>query len=253
MPVPTAWFTVGPSELPPETPTPAPSTGPAATPGPTPKPTASPKPTPPLGALALSTFACPGGVRLDVTDPGGATDHYRVMKLVGGGTVPATWPPAGAAEVGTAPGWDRSVTDGFDADLAAGAAVSYRAFAFDAADGWLVASEARAVTALVPLDLGALGTTVVGPGSMTFSWTPPAVSWDCFSFGKLVASPSDPDPSYLKGSSYLAVMGSPSDAGVTVDGLASGTTVYVRYEAIRSTSTGLFVVGRTSVVQVTLP
>jgi hypothetical protein len=85
------------------------------------------------------------------------------------------------------------------------------------------------------------------------SWSAAVLNSACFTYGKLVASEEDPDPSYVKGSPYLAAIGDPSATGVTIDGLPSGKTVWMRYELVRVTSTGTFIVGRTSVLQVTYP
>ena len=68
-----------------------------------------------------------------------------------------------------------------------------------------------------------------------------------------MASEEDPDPSYLKGSTYLAVIDSPASTGVSLEGLPSGKTVWMRYEIVRTTSTGKFLVARSNVVQVTYP
>ena len=40
---------------------------------------------------------------------------------------------------------------------------------------------------------------------------------------------------------------------VVVDALPSGGTYYLRYDVLRSTGTGSFLVGRSSVIQVTIP
>ena len=64
---------------------------------------------------------------------------------------------------------------------------------------------------------------------------------------------SDSDPSYLEGSPALAAVGDPAATSVTVDGLPSGKTVWLRYEMIHRTSLGKFVTASTTVVQVTYP
>jgi hypothetical protein len=88
---------------------------------------------------------------------------------------------------------------------------------------------------------------------VTFGWVAADVNAACFTYGKLVASQDDPDPSYLEGSSYIAVVENPGATGVQLEGLPSGKTLWVRYEVIRVTSLGKFVVARTDVAEVTIP
>jgi hypothetical protein len=270
-PAPTADTTPGPTQvvaLP--LPTAAPATEPAvtprvtakpaATPRPTPKPTPKAEPTPkpeptlpPIAPMELMAKACPGGVVLDWTKPSPDVGHYHVLRSLAGDVAP-TYPAPGATEIESATSWSAGVTDAYDASLdGGGASATYRAFAFDGGDQVLAYSPSVTVTTVAARSLGSLGVTPNGPGSITLSWAGVDLPAACFTYGKLVASAEDPEPSYLKGSQYLAVIGDPGATGVTVEGLPSGTTVWMRYELIRATSTGKFVVGRTAVVQVTYP
>lgn len=249
---PTVDPSFGPTDMPSFAPTARPTPKPTSrpTPGPTPKPTAAPAPT--VGPMDLSLRACPGGVRVGYTQPSGSVDRYAVVRSIGS-TVPPTWPADGATVVDTASGWDATVTDGFDDTLDGGTKASYRAYAFDASGDVLAMSPAKSVVGIAAGSLGTFTAEPVSPGTMTFSWAAPSVDAACFSFGKVVASPDDPDPSYLTGSPYVAVMGSPSDTSVTVGDLPSGQTVFMRYEVIVETAMGRFVAARTDVVQVTYP
>jgi hypothetical protein len=237
--------------------TPAPAVTPAATPKPTPtrKLDATPKPAPtttPIGPMDLLAKACPGGVILDWTKPSPEVAHYHVLRSIGG-EVPATYPADGTTEVETATTWSAGATDGFDAGLDGGAAATYRAFAFGAEDQVLATSPSRTVTTVAARSLGALSVEALGPGSIAVSWGASEVPAACFSYGKLVVSADDPDPSYLKGSTYLTAIGDQATTSVVVNELPSLTTVWMRYELIRSTGTGAFVVGRTEVLKVTYP
>lgn len=237
--------------------TPAPTATPMAskTPKPTPKPTPRPDPTkPPIGSMDFFTKACPGGVVLDWSKPSPGVSHYHVLRKLGG-DVAASYPAPGATEVETATSWSAGVTDGYDAGLDAGQPATYRAFAFDADDHVMAVSASRTVSGVGRLSLGTLGVADNGDGSITASWSNPGVLPACFTYGKLVVSEEDPEPSYLKGSQYLAVV---EGAGATetwaeVPPELSGKTVWMRYQMIRTTSLGKFVVGATDVVQVTLP
>jgi hypothetical protein len=270
VPFPTSGVTSPPATRGPETPRPAASvdgvlpidssaptdaTRAPATPKPTrkPEPTPKPEPTePPVGAMGLVAKACPGGVVLDWTRPTGSVGHYHVLRNLDGG-VPPVYPADGTAEIESATSWSAGVTDGFDVIGDGGASATYRAFAFGAEDQLLVLSPSRTVTTVAPRSLGTLTVEALGPGSISVSWGASEVPDGCFSYGKLVASADDPDQSYVKGSPHLVAVGSQATTNVTVNELPSGQTVWMRYELIRVTGTGAFVVGRTDVVQVTYP
>lgn len=237
------------TEAPVSTPTPR------AEPTPTrkPEPTTKPEPTlPPVGSMELLAKACPGGVILDWTKPSSAVGHYHVLRGFGD-SVPATYPAEGAAEIESATSWSAGVTDGYDAGLDGGATAAYRAFAFGGEDHLLAFSPSRTVIAAPARELGTLAVEALGPGSVRLSWGASEVPAACFTYGKLVAAADDPDPSYVKGSPYLAAIGDQATTSITLDGLSSGQTVWLRYELIRVTGTGKFVVGRTDVLQVTYP
>lgn len=250
----------GPTQAPEPTPTKKPeTTAPAPTKKPqqtaTAKPAVTPKPdptAPPIGPMDLMAKACPGGVILDWTKPSTAVHHYHVLRSLDG-DVPATYPADGTTEIESATTWSAGETDGFDASIGGGKTATYRAFAFDAEDNVLAVSPSRSVTTVDAIALGSLGVEDNGPGSITVSWSAASVHSACFTYGKLVASGEDPDPSYVKGSPYLAAISDPGVTGVTLEGLQSGKTVWMRYELIRATGTGKFVVGSTDVLQVTYP
>jgi len=241
-----------------------PSEGPAATakPDPTPRPTRTPKPTdkpdptqPPVLSMSLAAKPCPGGVVLDWSKPSPAVGHYHVLRSLGG-EVPATYPAPGTTEIDSATSWNAGVTDGFDADVAGGQSATYRAFAFDADDHVMAFSPMKTVSTAAALSLGTLGSTDNGDGaSITVAWSNPGVPEACFSYGKLVVSTEDPNPSYLEGSRHIAVIGDPSATGAWVEVPADlhGQHVWMRYQMIRSTSLGKFVVGSTDVAYVLLP
>jgi hypothetical protein len=240
------------------------SEAPSATtkPDPTPKPTRTPKPTqkpdptqPPVLSMSLAAKPCPGGVVLDWTKPSAAVGHYHVLRSLGG-EVPATYPAPGTTEIDSATSWSAGVTDGFDADVSGGQQATYRAFAFDATDEVVAFSPMKTVTTSAALSLGTLGYTDNGDGaSITVAWTNPGVPEACFTYGKLVLSTEDPNPSYLEGSRHIAVVGDPSATGAWVEVPADlhGQHVWMRYQMIRSTSLGKFVVGSTDVAYVLLP
>ena len=238
--------------------TPGPTAKPDSTPRPTrtPKPTPKPDPTqPPILPMSLAAKACPGGVILDWSKPSADVNHYHVLRSIGG-DVPPTYPAGGTTEIDSATSWDAGVTDGFDGDVAGGQSATYRAFAFDAADEVMAFSPMKTVTSAPRLSLGTLGYTDNGDSSsITVAWSNPGVAPACFSYGKLVVSKTDPNPSYLEGAQHIAVISDPGASGAWVEISAElhGQLVWMRYQMIRSTSLGKFVVGQTDVIQVTLP
>ncbi len=241
------------------TPVPTPEATPVPTikptPKPTPKPTAKPTPTPAptLGTMSLAAFACPGGVLLDWSVPELSNlNHVQVLRGTSA-EIPVTYPPSGGA-VAIDGGYSANPakSDGYDASDVGSA--WYRAVAYDAADKAIAASPVQAVTTKAVKDLGALAVVAKGPGSVEASWTTFGGSADCFSYYKLVASADDPEPSYTKGSPYVAAIGDQAVGSTIVDGLApSGGTLWMRLQVVRSTSLGVFIVAQTSVTQVTVP
>lgn len=229
---------------------------PEPTKAPKPDPTATPKPEPTeppaIGSMDLAAKACPGGVLLDWTKPSTAVGHYHNLRSLDGDVAPSY--PGGGTEIDSATAWGAGTTDGFDATLAGGTSATYRTFAFDEHDEVIAYSHARTVATLDRLAIAGFGWSGngAGSGSITLAWTPPSVNAACFSYGKLVASTDDPDPSYLEGAATLAVISDLATSQVTVE-KAAGTTVYLRYQLIRATSTGKFIVAQSDVLEVTFP
>ena len=245
---------VGPLEGAIATPTPTPT--PKPTPEPTPKPTAEPTaaPTPGIGVMALTTSGCNGGIVLEwskVVDE--RFNHYVTLRNTSA-SIPAAYPPqGGSSEVSGTFTKDASATSAVDPSAPAGATLHYRALAFDAEDRVIAASPVRSAVAKPVAALGALTATDVEPGTTTFGWAPYPGPGACFSYYKLVASASDPTPSYLEGSTTWAAIGEQAASGVSIEGTTSGTTWYVRLQAIRATSLGKIVVGQTDVLTWTAP
>ncbi len=124
--------------------------------------------------------------------------------------------------------------------------------AFNAGDGVTGASAVGSATALPVVALGSLG---VAPdaGGTAFAWTPYTGNGGCFTWYKLVASTTNPDPSYTTGDGYIWYGTAQGDSSTVVAGLASGTTYYVRIQVIKSTALGLFVAAQSDVTTYTIP
>jgi hypothetical protein len=148
---------------------------------------------------------------------------------------------------------DAAANSAVDASAPTGATTYYRTLAFDAEDRVIGASPVRSAVAKPVAALGALAAIDVEPGKTSFSWATYAGPGACFSYYKLVASESDSTPSYLEGSSTWAAIAEQGATSAAVDGIPSGTTWYVRLQAIRATSLGKLVVGQTTVATWTAP
>lgn len=226
------------------TPKPSPASTPKATPKPKPTPTPKPDATAPaVGSLSLSVTGCPGANLLEWSSVSGAV-KYLIYRSTAG-PVPEADPGASATLLGKTGG-----SDGFDSKLPNGTTGWYRVFAYNGSGQLIALSNSTSMSAAAAIDLAGFSATG-GPGSIDASWTPAPVPSACFSYGKLVASASDSNPSYTKGDPALAVISDQSIGDVHVDGL-DPATLWVRYELLRSTSMGSFVVGRTTVLSVTV-
>jgi hypothetical protein len=256
-PTPSPSPTLTPSPTPTPTPTPSPTPVPTPTPTPVPTPTAppaTPKPTPPpLGTMGLEAYGCNGGVALEwskVTD--GRFDHVMSLRSSSASIPPAYPPSGGAVAVDGTYTKERAATSGVDVIGPAGAAFFYRTVAFDGEDRAIAASNVVSAAAQPVKSLGVLTVAPAAGGKTTVSWTPFG-GWDaCFSFYKLVASETDPDPSYLDGDPAIAVIDD-QGASATFVMLESGTTVHMRLQAVRKTALGAFVVAQTEVLTYTAP
>ena len=180
-------------------------------------------------------------------------NHYTTLRS-SSPSIPAAYPPqGGATEVGGSHATDPTATSAVDASAGPGTTLHYRTLAFDAADRVIAVSPVRAAIAKPVSPLGTLSATPVGPGSTTFGWSPYGGPGACFSYYKLVASQSDPTPSYLEGSGTWAAIADQAATSATVDGTPSGTTWHVRLQAIRATALGKMVVAQTDVLTWTAP
>lgn len=235
-----------PTVMPSPSPTPTPLPTPKPTPVPTPKPTPAPTPTPAVGTMALASTGCNGGVVLEwskVSD--GRFHHYLTLRS-------ASSSMDGAVEVTGSFTKDPHATSAVDPSAPAGTKAYYRTMAFDAADRVIATSSVVAATAKPVKLLGALS-AATADGKTTFGWTPYGGPGACFSHYKLVYSETNPTPAYLAGDPAWAAIGDQAASSVVTDGPVSGTTYFVRLQAIRSTATGAMLVAETDVLVYVVP
>ena len=258
---PTLVPTPTPTAAPTSTPTPAParavSPTPKPTPAATPTPTATPtSPPPAIATMSLSTAGCGGAILLDwSTYPGGQPfDHYTVLRNTTA-DIPLAYPPqGGAVDFGNSHTTKLEKTLSHDGSAAAGTTYWYRAMAFDSTNRVIGASDPVTASRTGTAGLGALAIGQdVDTGKTRFTWTPLGGEGTCFTHYKLVASPSDPDPSYMKGTPAIYAGSWQPESTTLVAGITPGVPYYYRLQAIRVTDFGKFVVAQTSAEPYTVP
>ena len=238
------------------TPTPAPDPTPPP-PGPT-LPPPGPTPPPPAPAtLSLSLKPCDGGVVIQWSKYQGVDfNHYTTLRNTVP-NIPLAYPPQGGAEdFGGTYTTDRFALSAVDATGAPGTTYYYRAMAFDVSDQVVAASAIGSAQANPMVAMGALGVAPDAGGTM-FTWSKYTGPAGCFTYYKLVASPTNPDPSYLNGDPYLWAGSTQTDGSVVVPpghpDFVSGQTYYIRIQVIRTTALGAFVAAQTDVTTYLVP
>jgi hypothetical protein len=250
-------ITPSPSLDPSASPTASPSggTGPIRSARPA-RPTATPKPSasPDAGgleALDLVVIGCPGGVVLEWS-PSLADDfhHYTALRSAED-DINAAYPPiAPAVDWGDTYATDRFVTSAVDASLVpTDATWRYRVMAYDELNRPVSASAvARAqleeVVELGPLEIESGDQ----PGSTVLDWTRFDGEARCFSAYRILVGPPGSAPA-----TTLSVISGQGTTRVASTTLHRGEAYAIRVEAIRSTTLGTFVVGRTQVAIYAVP
>jgi hypothetical protein len=238
------------------TPTPAPATTPAPqlpTPPP-PPPAPTPTPAPPGPAqMTLGLKSCDGGVLITWSKyKAGGFNHYTTLRNTVN-TVPMAYPPqGGAVDFGGTYTTDVTALSAVDPSGAIGVTYYYRTMAFNAADGVVGATAVGSATALPMASLGTL-TAAGDAGGTLFTWTPYAGHGACFTYYKLVASTTNPNPSYLNGDPYIWAGSAQADGSTVSPDLVSGQTYFLRIQVIRTSALGSFVAAQSGVTTYTVP
>jgi hypothetical protein len=255
-PTPTPTATPTPTPTPTATPTPTPKPTPKATlkPTPVPTPVPTPAPTPTFTVMSLGATGCGGGVVLEwsaVSDP--AFKKYVTLRSASA-SIPAAYPPqGGAVELTATRTGDRNATSAPDTSATPGTTFFYRTLALNSSGGVIGASAVQAASTTAVQPLGSLGAVAVDATRTKFTWATYAGSAACFTYYKLVYSETNPTPSYPNGDPYWAAISDKGVSSYVVDGLVSGTTYYVRLQAVRATALGPFVIAETDVLAYTAP
>ncbi len=230
-------------------------TSPSAVTSPTPTPAPTPSPSPStdtdgLEVLDLEVAGCPGGVALDWS-PAHAAEfhHYTALRSLAEDVDTAYPPIAPAVDWGDSYVTDRFVTSAVDATLIPSQAVfSYRVMAYDSRDRAVAASPVRRARPAEVVDLGVLEIGAGDGGAVRLEWGPFGGPAGCFSAYRVLIGPLAARPETI-----LTVISDQSTTQLVTAGLHPGVGYAVRVEAVRTTTFGSFVVGRTEMGSYTVP
>jgi hypothetical protein len=203
--------------------------------------------------MTLGLKSCDGGVVISWSKyKAGDFNHYTTLRNTVS-NVPMAYPPqGGAVDFGGTYTTDVAALSAVDATGTPGVTYYYRAMAFNAADGVIGATAVGSATALPVASLGTL-TAAPDAGGTLFTWTPYAGNGACFTYYKLVASTTNPNPSYLNGDPYIWAGSAQTDGSTVSPDLVSGQTYFLRIQVIRTTSLGSFVAAQSPVTTYTVP
>jgi hypothetical protein len=209
----------------------------------------TPSPTPDLGAIDLEAIGCPGGVALHWTASIHPEFHHYVALRSPESEIQTAYPPiAPAVDWGDTYATDPFVTSAVDASILPSTTTwYYRVMAYDA-DGNVVGASPVEGGRISPVS--ALGPVAVSPGEdgqTRLAWGPYRGARDCFTAYRVLYGTGG------SASSLLATVSNPAQAELVTDALAAGVTYTVRVEAVRVTTLGTFVTGRSEDGTITLP
>lgn len=219
---------------------------------PTPTPDTTPTEDPGLEAeLELEVTGCPGGVVVDwssTTHPD--FHHYIGLRSIEPDVNPAYPPIAPAVDWGDSYVTDRYITSAVDATLIPSeTTLYYRVMAYDADNRVLAASPVRSTNLAEVAELGPLAVTPESDGAATtLEWGLFGGVAQCFSAYQVLIGPAGGVPS-----STLTLVTDQAETELRTSALQPGQSYAIRVDAIRSTTLGSFVVGRSGVATYTPP
>ena len=200
--------------------------------------------------LDLDVTGCPGGVALDwspAIHP--EFHHYTALRSLADEVDTAYPPIAPAVDWGDSYVTDRFVTSAVDATLIPSEAIfSYRVMAYDGSGDPVAASPVRRARPSEVTELGALEIGVGADGGTHLDWRLFGGLGRCFSGYRVLIGPPGGRPE-----TTLTVVADQSMTELETAGLHAGVGYVVRVEAVRTTTLGSFVVGRTETASYTVP
>ena len=210
------------------------------------EPVETPSPDPALLELAATT--CPGGVVLEWTPSTHQNfHHYTGLRSPEEEIAPDYPPIAPAVDWGETYATDPFVTSAIDSSILPSERTwFYRVMAYDILNGVVSASPVRSAR----IDrVAALGTPEVtaDDGGTRLAWEPFTGGAECFSSYRLMFGSGRPP------NTVLSVVSDQEAASAVTDALHGGATYQLRVDAVRSTTLGDLVVGRSETVFYTVP
>ena len=220
----------------------------APTPTPSPTPTADPSLP---EELELEVTGCPGGVVVDWSSTTHVDFHHYIALRSVEPDVNTAYPPiAPAVDWGDSYVTDRFITSAVDATLIPSeTTLYYRVMAYDDLNGVLAASPVRSTHLSEVVDLGDLSVTDGdSAGTVLLDWALFGGLGRCFSAYQVLIGPAGAAPS-----STLSLVADQATTELSTAALQPGQSYAIRVDAIRSTTLGSFVVGRSEVATYTAP
>jgi hypothetical protein len=199
--------------------------------------------------MDLEATSCAGGVVIHWTASLHPDFHHYVTLRSPEFDVDPAYPPvAPAVDWGDTYATDRFVTSAVDASLLPSATTwYYRVMAYDAAGRVLGATPVRGARIGPVKQLAPVTVEPIDGGGTRIAWGPFRGPDACFTSYRVL---------YGTGGSASTLLAAVSDRAQTeliTDALAVGVTYTIRVEAVRVTTLGTYVAGRTEPVAVTLP
>ena len=207
---------------------------------------ASPTPDPAL--IELEATGCPGGVVLEWTPSRHRNFHHYTGLRSPEEEISTDYPPiAPAVDWGDTYATDPFVTSGVDGSILPSSRTwSYRMMAYDILGDVVSASQVASAQILERLDLGT--PTVESAGELTrIEWSAFSGPGECFSSYRVLFGVGRP-PAVV-----LSEVSDPDVASIETDALHSGTTYQLRVDAVRVTTLGSIVSGRSETIFYTVP
>jgi hypothetical protein len=243
-----------PTILPPVTPSVDPSASGLPEPiGPTPLPTplvtVAPSPSSNPGEMDLEAVGCPGGVVLHWTPSTHPDFHHYIALRSPEMEIETAYPPiAPAVDWGDTYATDPFVTSAVDASIPPSTTTwYYRVMAYDV-EGTVVGASPVQGGRIAPVDtLGPVEVAGTETGQTRLTWGRYRGRTDCFTAYRVLYGTGG------SASTLLATVSDPDRAVLATDALAAGVTYTIRVEAVRVTTLGTFVTGRTDTTTATLP
>ena len=211
--------------------------------------TAAATPVPDPALMDLEATGCPGGTLLEWTPSTHPNFHHYTALRSPETEIATDYPPiAPAVDWGETYATDPFVTSAVDASiLPSSREWSYRVMAYDILGDLVSASPVRQATISRTLDLGEPEVEAVGEGLTRIAWSSFSGLTECFTaFRVLFGVGRVP-------STVLSEISSPTVTSLQTDALHRGTTYQLRIDAVRVTTLGSFVSGRSDTIVYTVP